>query len=171
MTRSEHETLLRLTGVAVFSALGYVITAFLPIPYPGGGYLNFGDAITFFVAMVYGPFEGALVGIIAGSMGDFTAGYAAYIPFTILAKGLLGLATGYLYIVLKKHRGWRFVSPFVGATLMILVYMGAYAAIIGKGVYLSSAFDCVQGYGMATVSIPVTMLFEKTGLADKLHHQ
>lgn len=171
MKRSEHEILLRLTGVAVFSALAYVLTAFCPIAYPGGGYFNFGDVVTLFVAMIYGPIEGAVVGMIAGSMGDLTAGFAAYIPFTLVAKGLMGLATGLLYNVLKKRQGWRFVSPFVGATLMILVYMAAYAVLIGKGLYLSSAFDCVQGYGMAILSIPLTFIFEKTGLANHLHHQ
>lgn len=170
MERSEHDTILRLSGVAVFSALAYVLTAFCLVPYPGGGYLNFGDVVTFFVSLAYGPLEGALVGIISGSMGDFTAGYAAYIPFTIAAKGLMGLVTGLLYIVLKKHNIMRFASPFVGATLMILVYMGAYAVLIGKGVYLASAFDCLQGYGMAALSIPLYLAVEKTGLLRKLRN-
>jgi uncharacterized membrane protein len=169
MERSEHQTLLRLTGVAVFSALGYVLTAFAKIPYAGGaGYFNFGDVVTFFVSMLYGPLEGALVGIIAGAMGDLTAGYAAYIPWTILAKGLMGIGTGFLYIVLKKHKIIRFISPFLGATLMILSYMLAYAVLIGQGLYLSTAFDCLQGYGTAALAIPLVLLFEKTGLSQRL---
>ena len=169
MARNEHDAIIRLTGVAIFSALAYILTAFCLIPYPGGGYLNFGDVVTLFVSIVYGPIEGALVGMISGSMGDLTAGYAVYIPFTIVAKAVMGLSSGFLYIVLRKRKTLRFVSPFVGATLMIAVYMGAYAVIIGQGVYLASAFDCVQGYGMAILSIPLVALFEKTGLGKSLH--
>ncbi|MCI1245595.1 MAG: ECF transporter S component [Bacilli bacterium] len=169
MRKSEHEIILRLTGVAVFSALAFVLTAYCQIPYAGeAGYFNFGDVVTLFVAMVYGPLEGALVGIVAGSMGDFVAGYAAYIPFTVLAKGIMGLATGVLFVFLRKRRIMRFASPFVGATLMILVYMAAYAVLIGQGVYLGTAFDCVQGYGMAILSIPLTIGFFKTGFQKRL---
>jgi uncharacterized membrane protein len=118
MERSTHQKILRLTGVAVFAALSFVLTRFAAIPYAGGaGYFNFGDVVTFFVAMAYGPVEGALVGIIGGTMSDLTAGYAAFAPWTLMAKGVMGLLTGLLYIVLKNHKIVRFVSPFIGKKL------------------------------------------------------
>lgn len=160
-----NKILFRIAVTGIFAALCFVLTAFCQIPYAGSaGYLNFGDIGTLFIAMTLGPIEGAIVGMIGGSMGDLFLGYAAFAPFTLLAKGIMGLATGFLFLLLKKHRIIRFISPFIGATLMIGVYMIAYAVIEGPGVYLSSAFDCVQGYGMAVLSIIIYLPIEKSGI-------
>lgn len=160
----------RIAFSGVFAALCFVLTAFCQIPLPSGvGYLNFGDCVTLFASMTLGPIEGALVGMIGGSMGDLFLGYASYIPFTILAKCLLGVFTGLLFLLLKKHKALRFVSPFVGATSMILIYMLAYYLIEGPGVYLSSAFDCLQGYSMALISIPLTIAIEKSGVLNRFN--
>jgi uncharacterized membrane protein len=169
MERSTHQKILRLTGVAVFAALSFVLTRFAAIPYAGGaGYFNFGDVVTFFVAMAYGPVEGALVGIIGGTMSDLTAGYAAFAPWTLMAKGVMGLLTGLLYIVLKNHKIIRFVSPFIGAIAMILIYLGSYIVIYGYGALLGSAFDCLQGFGCAGLAIPLYLAVAKTGLFKRL---
>ncbi len=163
-----NKILFRIAVTGIFAALCFVLTAFCQIPYAGGaGYLNFGDISTLFIAMAFGPIEGAIVGMIGGSMGDLFLGYAAFAPFTLLAKGIMGLATGFLFLALKKHKIIRFISPFIGATLMIGIYMIAYAVIEGKGVYLSSAFDCVQGYGMSILSIIIYLPIEKSGILSR----
>ncbi len=163
-----NKILFRIAVTGVFAALCFVLTAFCQIPYAGGaGYLNFGDIATLFIAMALGPIEGMIVGMIGGSMGDLFLGYAAYAPFTLLAKGIMGISSGFLFLLLKKHKIVRFISPFVGATLMIGIYMIAYASLQGKGVYLSSAFDCIQGYGMAILSIVIYLPIEKSGILSR----
>lgn len=162
----------RIAICGVFSALCFVLTSFCQAPLPlGVGYLNFGDIVTLLIAMTLGPIEGAIVGIIGGTMGDLFLGYAVYAPFTLLAKALLGGITGILFYRLRKHKVIRFISPFIGASSMILAYMLAYAVIEGPMLYLSSAFDCLQGYSMAILSIPLTLGIEKSGVLARLKNQ
>lgn len=156
--------------VAVYSALSFVLTAYASIPYAGGnGYFNFGDIVNLLAAITLGPVEGACVGIIGGVLSDLSSGFAMYAPWTILAKGLLGAASGLLYIVLKNKKIIRFSSLFVGATLEVLSYMCAYYVLAGVGGLISSAFDCVQAFDSAIIVIPLYLLIEKTGVLNRLN--
>lgn len=154
-------TILRLTTIALLSALAFILTSFAIIPYGAGGYFNFGDIISLLGAMVLGPFEGAAIGMIAGAMGDLYAGYAVFAPFSLLAKGLMGLVTGFLFRLLKKKKTLRFLSPFAGESFMVLTYMLAYFVLFGEGMMLSSAFDLLQGVASALLSIPLYLALEK----------
>ncbi len=159
------KTLFRIASCGVFSALAFVLTAFCQIPYAGGaGYLNLGDIATIFASMAFGPIEGAIVGMIGGSMGDLFLGYAAYIPFTLIAKGLLGGVSGLFFIILKNKKALRFLSPYIGSICMILVYMLAYCLIEGAGVYMSSLFDCLQGLLASSIAIIIYIPIEKSGV-------
>jgi uncharacterized membrane protein len=169
---SQTSIIFRMSGMAIFSALAFVLSAFCAIPYPGGaGYFNFGDVATLFVAMAYGPLEGALVGIIGGTMSDLFLGWASYAPFTMIAKGLMGIVTGLLFQMLKKHRIWRFAAPFIGSLLMVVTYFFAYLILVGWGACLNSLADFVQGFGCAAVSIPIFLLMEKTGVLKRISAQ
>lgn len=169
MTRS---IILRIALCGVFSGLCFVLTAFCQIPYAGGvGYLNLGDLATLLIAMALGPIEGATVGMIGGSLGDVFLGYGAYVPFTLLAKGLMGALAGLCFLLLRKRKALRFLSGYIGATVMIGVYMICYAVLEGPALYLSSAFDCVQGYGMATLVIPLYLGIEKSGVLLRFQKQ
>lgn len=170
MTRS---IILRIALCGVFSGLCFVLTAFCQIPpYAGGvGYLNLGDLATLLIAMALGPIEGAVVGMVGASLGDAFLGYGAYVPFTLLAKGLMGALAGLCFLLLRKRKALRFLSGYIGATVMIGVYMICYAVLEGPALYLSSAFDCVQGYGMATLVIPLYLGIEKSGVLLRFQRQ
>lgn len=163
----EHALIAKMSAVAVFGALSFVMTAFLKIPYAGNaGYFNFGDIVTLLASMVLGPIEGALIGIVGGALSDLFLGYAFYAPWTILAKGLMGLATGFLYSVLKNKKGLRFISPFVGGTFEVLAYLLCYYVLLGTGGLINSAFDCVQAYGSAIIAIPLYLAVEKAHVVE-----
>lgn len=167
---SEHSRILRMCLVGIFGALSFVLTAFCQLPYAGGaGYFNFGDVIALFASLALGPIEGMAIGIIGGCFGDLFLGYAAFAPFTILAKGLMGLISGFLFKFLHKQKIWRFIAPYCGSLIMILVYMLAYAIIDGYGVYLSSAFDCLQGFVCASLCIPLYLAIERSGLLKRFN--
>lgn len=169
MARSEHETIRRMAFVAAFAALSYILTAFPSISYAGGaGYFNFGDIINLLAGLVLGPLDGALVGILGGTLSDLSMGYVMYAPWTFLAKGLLGMASGFLYIVLKKHKILRFSSVFVGAALEVCAYIPCYLLYVGTPGLMNSLFDCVQAFGSAIVVIPLFLLLEKTRVLSLL---
>ena len=123
----EHTLIAKMSAVAVFGALSFVMTAFLKIPYAGNaGYFNFGDIVTLLASMVLGPIEGALIGIVGGALSDLFLGYAFYAPWTILAKGLMGLATGFLYSVLKNKKGLRFIARMEYSTVALSYICSAF---------------------------------------------
>ncbi|MCC7573909.1 MAG: ECF transporter S component [Candidatus Methanofastidiosum sp.] len=70
--------------VAVFSALAFVATRFLQIPIlQTGGYLNFGEAVIYLAAIVFGPIVGGLVGAIGPALADLSSPYAAFAPLLL----------------------------------------------------------------------------------------
>jgi uncharacterized membrane protein len=161
-TSKEHRLIARMSAVALLGALSFVLTALCRIPYGGGaGYFNFGDVVDFVGALLLGPIDGALIGIVGGTLSDLFLGYAVFAPWTLLAKGLMGLVSGFLYIVLKKHKIIRFTSLFAGACLEVLSYMLSYYLYFGYGGLINSAFDCVQAFGSAILAIPLYLALEK----------
>ncbi|AQS53710.1 Thiamine precursor transporter HmpT [Jeotgalibaca dankookensis] len=83
---------------AMFASLTAVMTLLFRIPIPNGqGYLNIGDAVLLLAALLMGPAAGFWVGAIGSTLADMIAGYAMYMPFTFVVKGVEGLLAGALY--------------------------------------------------------------------------
>jgi uncharacterized membrane protein len=168
MGNKEHRLIAKMTGVAIFAALSFVLTAFCMIPYPGGvGYFNFGDIVDILASFLFGPLEGMLVGMIGGVTSDLLLG-GAFALWTLFAKGLLGLSSGFFFVLLRKRKILRFLGGLLGAALEVLVYMLAYYVMEGYGGLYQSAFDCLQAFGSFAVAIPIYLLLEKTGIPKSL---
>jgi uncharacterized membrane protein len=165
---SEEQLIAKMSAIAVLGALSFVLTAFAKIPYAGGaGYFNFGDIIDFVAAALLGPYAGAAVGILGGSLADLFLGFPLYAPWSVLAKGLLGLTAGFLYNVLKKKKIIRFTSFFVGATFEVLAYLLCYYVLLGLPGLINSVFDCVQAFGSAIIAIPLFLALERAHLPSR----
>ena len=162
--KTDSRTLIqKMVGVALLGALSYVFTAFLAIPYAGGaGYFNFGDLVDMIAAMILGPIEGMCVGIIGGVMADVTGGYLMFAPWTLAAKGLLSLVTGFLYHFLR-NKGWiKYLSPFAGAVFGVIMYIPAYIILYGvESVAISTPFDCIQCFGSAIIAVGLIIPISK----------
>ena len=108
--------------VAVFSALAFVSTRFLQIPIlQTGGYLNFGEAVIYLAAIVFGPIVGGLVGAIGPALADLSSPYAAFAPFTFVIKGLEGLVVGKI-AENKEKNVVRVIAIIMGGLIMIVGY-------------------------------------------------
>lgn len=148
-----------MTYSAMLIAIAYLLTAFAQIAYPLGGYLNFGDAVILFASFLLGPFYGAFIGMIAGSLADLTLGGFAFIPFTIAAKGGEALLAGFLHKVFPKKTKW--LSYVIGAIFMIAVYFFAYLLLYGVAGLLNSAFDLIQGSVAVILAISLEQIFKR----------
>ena len=167
---STRNIILRMCIVGIFSALCFVCTSFLQIPYAGGhGYFNFGDCISLLVSLLIGPIDGMLVGMLGGSLSDLFLGSAYFVPWTLLAKGLMCLVSGILFKVLNKKKIIRFISPFIGSLLMVLVYLVCYIYLYGYGSMLSSCFDLVQAIVASIISILIYVPLEKTKIKQRMN--
>lgn len=156
--------ILRMCFSAMFGALCFICTAFLKIPFPNGmGYFNFGDMIIVFASIYLGPIEGVFVALIGGIFADLMAGYANFIPFTIVAKTLLALASGLGFLLLKKS--WvKYIFPFIGAILMAATYFVSYWVFFGINETYLAAFDLLQASIGAVLGIALFILFQKLKL-------
>ena len=118
---SENNTrqLLGVGIIAAFATLSFVGTTVIRIPIPAtGGYFNLGDTFVMAAALLYGPWVGALVGLIGPAAAD-ALGYPQYILATAIIKfcegGVVGLLAG------KKH-----YRPVPALAAGVLVLVGGY---------------------------------------------
>lgn len=141
-------------------AIGYVVTAFLSIPYASqAGYFNFGDVITILSSLILGPWYGAFIGATFSAMADLSGGYAHFIPFTIIAKALMAILVGYLHKIFPKKLK---ISAFIIASLaMVSVYFVAYWVYYGLGSYILSLFDLIQGLVSSILGYLLFVLIDK----------
>lgn len=160
--------ILKISFIALTSALIFVATSFLAIPYGGGvGYFNLSDGIILFATIYLGPVVGLFSGIIGCALGDLYAGFATAIPFTILAKSLESIAIYLIYGLLRKTKYVKYSSYFIAPLFMVLSYIPYYLLYDdGQGIYalISSAFDLIQALAGGIISITLTQLFYRVNL-------
>ena len=143
----------QLVMTAIFGALAFLATFFLGIPYAGGaGYFCFGDIVSLLGTYLFGPFVGLGSSLIGALFSDLAKGYAAFIPFSALAKSLMVLGAFGLYYPLREKKGWNLLGFFLGGLLMPFGYLPAYLIYYGDYAWVSFGFDFIQGIGCAALS-------------------
>lgn len=111
--------------VATFSALIFVVTAFLAIPV-AIGYFNFGDTFVMLASILLGPIAGGICGAVGATLADLYASYAMYAPFTLVIKFLEGFVCGLIFKLLRKHRKSYFLGILLGVVCGALLMAGGY---------------------------------------------
>ncbi len=107
---------------AIMAALVAVATNFIKVPTPAtGGYINIGDTMVMFAAMVFGPVVGVFAGGVGSALGDIIGGYAGWAPITLVVKGLEGLTVGYI-AKRSDNIGMLVVGGVVGGIIMVSGY-------------------------------------------------
>ena len=119
----------RLVYLSLLAALCCAATMAIPIPTPTGGYLNAGDLIVVFTALLAGPVWGGISMGVGSMLADLFAGYAVFAPGTLLAKGLAAVATGLLYRRTRRP----VVSAMCGELVMAALYFFYEALALGFG--------------------------------------
>lgn len=157
----------KLVLAALFVALTFIFTYFVKIPLPIGGYFNLGDAFIIISAILIDPFVGLLVGALAGTLSDLMGGYALYIPFTILAKGLEALIAGLLFNHLKGI--FRYSGVILGPLVMVMIYAASYWIYLGfNAMLISSPFDLIQAGVAIGVSLATILVLERTQIIHRI---
>lgn len=149
--------------IALFSALVFFCTYFIAIPYGGGaGYFNLSDGIILFSTIFFGPIVGFFSGIIGTILGDLAAGYAVFIPFTFLAKGLESIVCSVIFYALRKMKLLKYLSTLVSPLIMVATYFVSYIVLYGiEYAIVSSPFDVLQGLAGTIISIMLLLVFDK----------
>lgn len=119
----EQAALLRLVMTALLAAMTCVATMVLVVPSPTGGYMNLGDAVVLLGAFLLGPVGGAAAGGIGAALADLLAGYALYVPATLVIKALMGAAAGLLWQAVR-HRLPRLGLALCGIAAEVIMVTG-----------------------------------------------
>ena len=122
-----------LVYLALLAALCCVATMVIPIPTPTGGYLNAGDIVVVFTALVAGPLYGGIAMGLGSGLADLFAGYAIYAPGTLLAKGLAAAVAGLVFRRTKRDLKGAIFAAVCGELVMAAGYFLYEAVCLGFG--------------------------------------
>lgn len=151
-----------ISEISVLTSLTIVITLILIIPLPSNsGYLNLSDAMIMIASNVTSPLGGFIVGALSGGICDLVAGYGAYIPFTIIIKGIEGYLAGYLFKKLN-NKTLKYLSLFICGLLMGILYFIPDFIYYGVSVaLLNLPLNILQGILGATIASLIIILIKK----------
>lgn len=86
-----NSSLKKLAITAMFAAMTTVLTYFVKVPMPGGGYIHLGDSVIYLMACFL-PTPYAMLGAgIGGSLADLFGGYFQYLIPTFIIKMLIAV--------------------------------------------------------------------------------
>ncbi|NJE08079.1 ECF transporter S component [Thermococcus sp. M39] len=135
---------------AVMTALVTVATIVIQVPTPPTrGYINLGDTMVMLSGVLFGPLVGAFAGGFGSALADAITGYAHWAPFTLIIKGLEGLAVGYIAYKREDFTG-ILIGTIVGGFIMVFGY------------FLVEVF--FYGYPSAIVEVPGNTLQAVSGI-------
>lgn len=128
---------------AIFTAFVFVTTwAFtLGIPTTSGGYFDVGEIMVYIVAILEGPYVGAIAGGV-GSMLSDAAVSPAYAPGTLVIKAAEGFIVGYLTnrtLLGSSRQTWRIFAAALG------VIIGGLIAFLGVTYWSVSSYQFLIG--------------------------
>ncbi|MBQ2738610.1 MAG: ECF transporter S component [Oscillibacter sp.] len=122
----------RLVLTALLAALTCVATLIITVPSPTGGFMNLGDTIVLLSAYLLGPLWGAAAAGIGSAMADMIAGYALYVPATLVIKGTMALLAALLYRALDRKSQAILLCGFLAEAMMVLGYWGYDGLLMGS---------------------------------------
>lgn len=133
---------------ALFTALCCAATMFIKFP-TAIGYVNAGDAVVLLGAFLLGPLWGAVAAGLGSALADLLAGYAMYVPGTLVIKALVALLAGYLLrtLAMRKPNPASVLSGVAAELLMVAGYLFYEWFILGYGAAAlgSVPFNLLQG--------------------------
>lgn len=169
MKNSESRLIYQMIAIAMGVALSILLTSFVFIPLPLGGFLNFTDVFIVLYSMFFGPWIGGAVGALSGLMVDVILGYGFYAPFTFFIKLIEGIVVGFLFLKLPKKI--RYLAPFIGGIVMAVLYVIPDFILLSN--WLSAltnlAFNLLQGIIGAALGLAIYIILIKAKIRPPLN--
>lgn len=130
----------KITSLALLMALTVVMTMAIQIPMVVG-YVNLGDMVLLFSAMILGKKAGFLIGGLGSALADILLGYAYYAPITFIVKGLESYICGWIF---EKNNHQKPAQ-----------------AVIPSGIFMAFGYFIAESFmytlGAAAASIPFNL--------------
>jgi uncharacterized repeat protein (TIGR04002 family) len=158
----------KMTTVAMFSAMIFVLTMFIKIPV-ASGYVHFGDALVYICAGVIGGPWSILAGALGEGVADIVGGYGIYAPATIVVKALIALP-----FALTSSKSEKILTPFTGLLTIIsgMITVGGYyiADLIIDKTYaiVDIPGNVIQAVGSAVLFVVIAGAFDSVKIKKKI---
>ncbi|HOC80357.1 MAG TPA: ECF transporter S component [Bacilli bacterium] len=161
MKNAESKLIYQMIAIAMGVALSVLLTSFVFVPLPLGGFLNFTDVFIVLYSMFFGPWIGGAVGALSGLLVDIILGYGFYAPFTFFIKLIEGLVVGYFFMRFPKKI--RFIAPFIGGIVMAGLYILPDFLLLQNWIaaLTNFAFNLIQGVIGASLGIGIYLVLLK----------
>lgn len=168
-----------LVFAALMAALTCAATMAVRIPSPLGGYINLGDCVVLLCGFILPLRYGVAAAGIGSMLADLLAGYAVYVPGTLVIKAMVALIAGSVYMIGNSAKGQHVAggagklrqqaiilsAGILGELFMVAGYF-IYAIILGNGGTAVSTIpgNLVQGAAGIVLSMVLLPVFSKVGL-------
>ena len=158
---------IKLVQSAVVFALVFTTTWFV-VPSPILGNINLGDSMILVGSLVLGGPWAVVACALAAALCDFAAGYAMYVPATLIFKASMVLVK----LLFKKASQKPLVtllSAVCAELVMVAGYLVYEALILGYGfaAVLNIPFNLIQGALNIVLALLICTLLKKIGVLKK----
>ena len=163
--KKNHTRLICISGI--FSALVFVITAYLHIP-TYNGYVHCGDGFIFIAACILPMPYSIIVGVLGAMLADLLTGFAIWAPGSMVIKGLLAVL---FTCKAKKILTKRNLFMLLPAALISAVGYYLYEALITGNIIAPLAgipASLVQAVASSIVFIALGAAMDKYNIKKKM---
>lgn len=167
MKSSSHFSVRKLVLSGLFTAIIFVLTAFVPISL-GHGYANAGDVFVVLSGIMLGPWAGFAAAGFGSALADLYLGYSVYAPATLLIKGLMAIIA---FLVFKAAKG-KWIKAVLAYIVCELIMVSGYflfeTIFFGVGIALADVVgNLLQAAFGAGVGIALTSVLLKTRVMNE----
>lgn len=119
----ENRTALRISLVAIMTAIVAVFTIIIRIPSPIGGYISLCDAAVTFVAYAFGPFTGLIAGGLGAAFADLLGGFPQWALISFIVHGVEALLMGLVVRKDSSSMAMRIVAALIAVVIVSCGYL------------------------------------------------
>ncbi len=113
---------LRISLIAIMTAIVAVFTLVIRIPSPIGGYVSLCDAAVTFASYAFGPFSGFLAGGLGAALADLIGGYPQWAVVSFIVHGVEALLMG---LIVRKDSS-SIAMRIIAAVVAVMIVGGGY---------------------------------------------
>lgn len=171
MNNKANSALRYLTSSAIFAALIFLATSYLSVPLPVMGYVHLGDGLILLAAALLPTPYAIGAAIVGAGVADLMAGYAIYLPATVIIKALTALLVS---SKTKKVICPRNILALIPAALLCSGGYYIFEALIYKSFVsplASIPFNIVQSLVGGIVFVLLGLLIDKNKGLSKIFKQ
>ena len=152
-----NRTALRISLVAIMTAVVAVFTLIIRIPSPIGGYISLCDAAVAFAAYAFGPFTGLIAGGLGAAFADLIGGFPQWAVISFIVHGIEALLMG---LIIKKDSS-SIAMRILAAVIAVVIVSGGYlllTTLFGLTVFSEAVLEVPGNIAQSAVGAVIGLL-------------